>query len=114
MPRPLRNGTFANRFFESSSVQLSTIHSASLFPGGTPSSTLKVNSLKLAKSALFSSLNSKSMGADGCDGGDAGGAGAFAFDADMLSEVRAGCNTSREGDVKQRGSSKTSAQLLSS
>ena len=65
MPRPLRNGTFANRFFESSSVQLSTIHSASLFPGGTPSSTLKVNSLKLAKSALFSSLNSNSMGSDG-------------------------------------------------
>ena len=52
------------------------------------------------------------MGAGDVDGGGAGGAGAFAFDADMLSEVRAGCNTSREGDVKQRGSSKTSAQLL--
>ena len=94
MPRPLRNGTFANRFFESSAVQLSSIHSANLFPGGTPLTSWKVNSLNLVKSALFRSLNSNSMGSDGCDGGNAAGAGAFGFDADMLSEVRSGCNTS--------------------
>ena len=88
MPRPLRNGTFPNRLFVSSAVQLSSIHSANLFPGGTPLTNWKVNSLKLVKSALFRSLNSNSMGSDGCDGGNAAGAGAFGFDADMLSAVR--------------------------
>ena len=88
MPRPLRNGTFAHRLFVSSWVQLSSIHSANLFPGGTPLTIWKVNSLKLVKSALFRSLNSNSMGSDGCDGGNAAGAGAFGFDADMLSAVR--------------------------
>ena len=76
-------------------VQLSTIHSASLVPGGTPSSTLEMNSLKLANSVLFSSLNAKLMGAmDAGDGagatadvaGDDAGAGAGAFAVDMLSE----------------------------